>query len=269
MRLVTLTTDIGSAYAAQMKGVLLTRLPPGSVVDLSLDLDPFRVEEAAFLLDHMGRTFPPGTVHLAVVDPGVGSPRRALAVECPDGTMLIGPDNGILDRLALRKGIRRAVEIAPAAPGDRVGATFEGRDRFAPAAVRLALGEPVRRVGRPCEYRPNSAAPPRRTPSGGVGHVEHVDRFGNLVTDLPSDWWSPEAAGCRVVLGAGRPRKLRPVRAYGELDRTDLGLLPSSFGTLEIACREGSAARKLGARVGDQLVLESRAPRRAPRKDRK
>ena len=114
-RLVTLTTDVGAAYAAQMKGVLARALPPGTVVDLVLDLRPHAIEEAAFLLRHMAPTFPPGTVHVAVVDPGVGGRRAPIAVACREGSFLVGPDNGVLGPLAEVLGVRRVVRLEPAA----------------------------------------------------------------------------------------------------------------------------------------------------------
>jgi S-adenosyl-L-methionine hydrolase (adenosine-forming) len=257
-RLVTLTTDIGSAYAAQMKAVLAHTLPPGGIVDLAHDLRPHAIGEAAFLVRAMARGFPPGTVHVVVVDPGVGGRRAPIVVECRDGSRLVGPDNGVLMPLARALGRPRAYRIDPRrlAARERVGTTFDGRDLFAPTAALLARGTPARRLGRPIRPRPYAVPAARRTTTGARGEVLHADRFGNLITNVPTEWLPHGAARVRVRLGRGAPRALPVARSYEELGRSRAGLLGSSFGLLELGVSEGSAARRFGAAVGAPVVFD-------------
>ncbi len=265
-RVVTLTTDIGSAYAAQLKAVLLERLPPGHLVDIAHDLAAHRIEEAAFLLAHIGPAFPAGTVHLAVVDPGVGSARAPVALACRDGSLLVGPDNGVLAPLARRLGGARAVRLDPARLGrrGRVSATFEGRDLFAPAAALLATGVPLERLGPPWRYRRLALPRPRRSASRLVGSILHVDHFANAITNLPTEWSPRVGRDVEVRLGPVLCRLARR-RTYAELAPGEAGLLGSSFGTLEVAVREGRAAELLGLRVGleVEVLRRPRSPRTA------
>ena len=164
--LVTLTTDVGWAYAAQMKAVLYRALPDATVVDLTHEIRPHAVAEAAFLLRHMARGFPRGAVHLAVVDPGVGGRRAPIAIRTREGAHLVGPDNGVLWPLAEELGFRAAVRLDPARVVARRGLsrTFEGRDLFAPAAARIAGGTPIGTLGRPIRPVPLTLARPRQRP---------------------------------------------------------------------------------------------------------
>lgn len=268
-RLITLTSDIGSAYAAQMKAVLAHRLLPGNVVDLAHDLRPHAVGEAAFLLRAMAGGFPPGTVHVAVVDPGVGGRRAPIAIECGDGSTLVGPDNGVLWPLATLLGRPKAYRIDPEklGSGERVGTTFDGRDLFAPTAARLALGVRASRLGRPIRPRPYSVPTARATPWGARGEVLHTDRFGNLITDVPTDWLPESTSRATVRVDRTRPRTVPVARSYETLGPGRAGLLGSSFGLLEVAVREGSAARRFGAGTGSRVEL--RWPSGSRGRDRK
>lgn len=256
-RLVTLTTDVGASYAAQMKGVLARSLPPGCVVDLVLDLRPHAIDEAAFLLGHMGATFPAGTVHLAVVDPGVGGARAPIAVACRDGSFLVGPDNGLLGPLSHRLGVRRTVRLDPhrISPNHPVSATFEGRDLFAPAAVLLALGHPLSSLGPTTTLSYEAPPAVRATPTSVRGRIVHADRFGNLITDIPPELTDAFRGPLKVRFPLGRPQSLPRLRTYSD-GRPGAGMvLVSSFGTLEVSVREGSAARRYRAKAGDALSI--------------
>ncbi|MGB6500386.1 MAG: SAM-dependent chlorinase/fluorinase [Thermoplasmata archaeon] len=253
-RLVTLSSDLGSAYSAQVKAVLVRTLPAGRIVELTHELPAHRVSEGAFLLRAMAQGFPAGTVHLAVVDPGVGGRRAPIAIACADGSRLVGPDNGLLYPLAEALGVPRAYRIDPARrPGPpRVGTTFDARDVFAPAAVRLALGIPPRALGPPVEPIPYRVSTARRVGRGAIGVVLHVDRFGNLITNIPSRWVGPKVE--RIVLRVGRRRIVGAWgTSYEALGRGSIGSLGSSFGTIEIARGQGNAARALGARPGASI----------------
>jgi len=256
-RLVTLTTDVGAAYAAQMKGVLSRFVPAGHVVDLAHDLTPHGVLEAAFLLRQMAIGFPPGTVHVAVVDPGVGGRRAPVAARLEDGSIVVGPDNGVLAPLAAHLGVVECVRLRPelVTPGSPPSATFEGRDLFAPAAGRLATGTPLARLGVPWHLRRLAIPTGSRRRSGALGEVLHVDRFGNVITSLPSEWRPPLDTTVRVRVGGRRPTLARTVRTYEPLGVGELGLLTSSFGRLELGVREGRAADRLRAAPGTTLSL--------------
>ncbi|MGI0071132.1 MAG: SAM hydrolase/SAM-dependent halogenase family protein [Thermoplasmata archaeon] len=251
-RLITLTSDIGSAYAAQMKAVLARRRPPGTVVDLAHDLRPHAISEAAFLFRAMAIGFPAGTVHVAVIDPGVGGSRAALAIECADGSTLVGPDNGVLLPLAEALGRPKTFRLDPSTVRARaqVGTTFDGRDLFAPTAALLAEGVAAARLGRsvrPKRYRLPAA---RRRAGGATGEVVHEDRFGNLITNIPTEW--VPAGTYRVELrAAGAPARSLPFgTSYEALSRGRAGCLGSSFGLVEVAVSEGNAAKRFRATVG-------------------
>jgi len=268
---VTLSTDLGSAYAAQIKAVLAHRLPPGRVVDLSHDLPPHDVREGGFLVRAMAERFPTGSVHLVVVDPGVGGSRVPVAVACRNGSVVIGPDNGVLVPLvqALGGGTAYAIDPARVGGGPRVGTTFDGRDLFAPAAARIARGASPRSLGPPTDLRPCGGQPPRPTKAGGQGTVVHVDRFGNLITDVPTSWVPRGRGAVRVRVGE-RLRRLPFVTSYEDGGRGHLVVLGSSFGTLEVAVVEGRASDRLRARVGTPVRFAGQGPAtRSARRNRK
>ncbi|HZF09043.1 MAG TPA: SAM-dependent chlorinase/fluorinase [Thermoanaerobaculia bacterium] len=234
MPLLTLTTDFGLAdwYVAAVKGVVLGLAPGTSIVDLSHQVPPGDVETAAFLLAAAAPAFPPGTVHLAVVDPGVGSDRRLLLVENA-GAFFLAPDNGLLTPFLppLGDGVARAAH-RPDLYRPSPGQTFHGRDRFAPLAAALLNGTPAAALG-PVIDDPVllPGEPPRREGDTLLGRVIHVDRFGNLVTDIPAAWlqaprFEASLAGHTVT---------RRVTHYRELAPGEPGLLPGSLGTLEVS----------------------------------
>ncbi len=263
-RLVTLSTDLGDAYAAQMKAVLYRRLPPGAVVDLTHQLPPHRSEEAAFLLLHMARGFPPGTVHLAVVDPGVGGSRAPLVLASCDGSFLVGPDNGLLVPLAEALGSPRAFRLDPqrVAPGVAVSSTFEGRDLFAPAAALLAEGVPVARLGSRTKFRKFVLPVPRRAARAARGVVVHIDAFGNVISNVPTEWLPAGGRRVRLRTRYGR-RTLTRRRTYSEAAPGTLILIGSSFGLAELAIREGRAANRLRLEVGDGVNFDWAGSRRS------
>ena len=268
-RLVTLSSDVGAAYAAQMKAVLLGELPAAAVVDLAHDLRPHDIAEAAFVVRAMAERFPAGTVHLVVVDPGVGGRRQPVVIRCRDGSVLVGPDNGVLVPLAeaLGGGWAYRIEAARLRLPPRVGTTFDGRDLFAPVAARLAQGLDPRRVGPRTGLRTAPGTIPRRTPRGAVGTVAHIDRFGNLITDLPSAWIPSGTA--TIDLRIGRCRRRVPVAtSYEQRGSGRLVALGSSFGTAELAVGHGRACDELGAAVGTPVRFDwaGKGSRRARRK---
>jgi S-adenosylmethionine hydrolase len=253
--LVTLTSDLGWAYAAQVKGALLRTCPDVPLVDLTHDLPRHRIAEAAFVFRSMALSFPPGTIHLAVVDPGVGGARAPVAIRCAEGSVLLGPDNGVLAPLAEALGDPTGYRLDPARAGraDRVGTTFDGRDLFAPAAARIARGDPLDRLGARAEFYPLALPQAVRGPSRVTGEVVHVDHFGNLISNVPTAWIPASAVRLQVSLAGRAARSVAWVRSYERLGRGKLGTLGSSFGTAEVAVAEGSAATRLRARFGTSL----------------
>lgn len=230
--LVTLTTDFGegSPYVAAMKAVLLASRPDAVLVDVSHTVPPFDVLSGAFVLWAGTRHFAPGSVHLAVVDPGVGTERRPVAFHV-HGSWYVGPDNGLFG-LVLEEGPPdQAVDLRrpPTA-----SATFEGRDVFAPAAARLAAGAAPAELGRPL------AAPPQRLPARGPV-VLWVDGFGNLVTSL-----RPPAGAVRV----NGHDVTRTARTFGDVPAGEPFTFAGSMGYVEVGVREGRADDLLGARSG-------------------
>jgi S-adenosyl-L-methionine hydrolase (adenosine-forming) len=277
--LLTLLTDFGlnDYYVAAVKGTVLRLAPGTQLVDLSHQVEPGDIAGAAFLLAAAAPAFPAGTVHLAVVDPGVGSRRRILAVETASGSSLLAPDNGLATPLL--SGARvRAVER-----GDLYlespGATFDGRDRFAPVAAFLLRGGTTAELG-PEITDPVLLArtPPRQEPGRLTGAVLHIDRFGNLVTDIPADWLpapitgdgsaadhkSQDGAACdrpraaQVAARVGSHTTTRLAGHYEEIPRYEAALMVGSLGTLELAMRGEHLARRWGVVPGAAVLVRWR-----------
>jgi len=243
--IITLLTDFGTAdgYVAEVKGVLFSLAPDISVVDLSHDIPPQDVESARLALARYWRRFPNGTVHVVVIDPGVGSARAALAV-ASDGRFLVGPDNGVLSPSLLASG-SRAVTL-PVSP--LASATFHGRDVFAPAAAGLATGTPLDALGADCHDPVIRRTPEARRAIDGsvIGEVIAIDRFGNAISNLIAP------RGGRVEI-AGRVMPI--VRAYADAPVGEVIALVGSSGFVEVAQRDGSAARSLAITRGTPVVL--------------
>ncbi len=248
--IVTLLTDFGSVdgYVAEMKGVLLSLVPDLRLVDLTHDIPPGDVRAAAYALGRAWRTFPDGTVHLAVVDPGVGTERRALAAEA-GGQRFVAPDNGLLSRVFEGRQFRAlAIAVrADAAP------TFHGRDVFAPAAAVLARGETLEAEAIPDPVRLPAARLLRRGNSL-LGEVVHVDRFGTLITNIPAE----RIAEQPVVRVGAYELPLR--RTFGDVEPGDPVAFVGSGGTVEVAVRDGRADVVLGASRGAEVGATVRPP---------
>jgi S-adenosyl-L-methionine hydrolase (adenosine-forming) len=250
--IVTLLTDFGLAdtYVGQMKGAILAVAPGATLVDLTHAVPPQAVIAGAFLLWSAVEPFPPGSIHLAVVDPGVGSSRRPIAVRSVRGDVLVGPDNGLLvpalDRLG---GLTAAIELTdPAVWRPSPSSTFHGRDVFGPVAGQLAAGVPLERLGSPVEQPARPFELPR--PSGHHGQVVHVDTYGNLVTNLPGTGLPPRfhvRVGDFVVPSASH---------YAAVEPGALLALVGSAGLLELSARDASAAAITGAVRGAPVLVE-------------
>jgi len=256
MRPIALLSDFGLAdpYVGQMKGVILGINPEARIVDVTHEVPAGDVLAGAFAIGSAWRAFPQGTVHLAVVDPGVGGTRKPLAISAA-GHSFIGPDNGLFTHVLEEAGESfEAYELrCDFRPEEMVSATFHGRDIFAPAAAYLAMGKPLDFLGKPLSGRPVSLDIPPVSREGDsiLGQVIHVDRFGNAVTNIrrkdveETHGFKVEAAGMALPLG----------RTYGDVpEGRCLGLWGSSR-RLEVSCNRGNAARVLGLSRGSRVVL--------------
>ncbi|MCE5272537.1 SAM-dependent chlorinase/fluorinase [bacterium] len=248
--LITLLTDFGTrdGYVGALKGVLLTLCPAAQLVDITHEIGPGDIAEAAFVLESCCNFFPAGTVNLTVVDPGVGSHRRALALQS-GGRWYVGPDNGVFEPL-LSAGWSECRELtSPEHRRSEVSATFHGRDIFAPAAAFLAAGGEQSHLGPPVADPQRLAAPARPECAQGclAGQVVHVDRFGNLITDIPLAEvraFCPEPSDLVVELAG---RSLTGLHThYAQAAAGELLALTGSHGRLEIGANRASAANLLG-----------------------
>jgi len=265
---VTLTTDFGlrDPYVAEMKGVILGLAPETRLVDITHEVESHDVVGAALALEAAMPFFPDGSVHLAVVDPGVGTARRGLVVTT-ETAAFVAPDNGLLTPVFAR-GVWRAFELTAAHLRlPRVSRTFHGRDVFAPAAAHLARGVAPEQFG-PAAADPIRLPWPEVHAVGGAvaGAVVHVDRFGNLITSIAGDTVERLGAAASIHI-AGRHLPL--VGTYADLPRGGAGALIGSSNRLEVAVREGSAAAVLGARRGTPVAVSRTTTARTARKRRR
>ena len=274
MTTVTLTTDFGTSdgYVGAMKGVIATLEPRARVVDLTHEVPPQDVQAAAYALYRSVPYWPPGTVHCVVIDPGVGSRRRGIAARGERDQYLVGPDSGVFTLFCPPFTDREpeAVELTEPRwwrdPG-ATSATFHGRDVFAPVAAHLARmleeGVPDLAVfGAAATELERFDLPVPVEDRGGAyrGEVLHVDHFGNAVTNLPERWVAH--VGGEAVVEAGGKR-MPVVRTYSDVEVGELCAVVGSTGWLEVACRDDSAASRLGLAPGQPVVLKA-AGRRGP-----
>lgn len=269
MKIITLLTDFGSFYPAQMKGVILSRLVDKAqditFVDITHDIPPQDVRAGAFALLSSARYFPPGTIHLAVVDPGVGTDRLGLVVES-GGQLFVGPDNGLLlpatRSLSTQGNPLQAYKIAlplealgfcaglgpgPTGGPAPVSHTFHGRDVFAPVAALLASGSSPEVIGPRVRPKDLNFGVAKRTDRGVEATVIYVDRFGNLVLNMR------KVPSFRVSL---KGIKLKPVRTYAQARRIEPLITLGSHGYAEIAVNLGNAAEAFCLKAGDRIELE-------------
>ncbi|MGQ9920221.1 MAG: SAM hydrolase/SAM-dependent halogenase family protein [Desulfobacca sp.] len=257
-KIITLLTDFGyrDAYVGSMKGVILSRNPWVQVVDLSHEVPPQDIVFGALVLQSTWRYFPPGTIHLAVVDPGVGSRRRLLAAAVGEH-FLVGPDNGLFSLIFAEEPPQTMVSLEN--PGfflPQVSATFHGRDILAPAAAHLSLGLPLAAFGPELkEPVPLDLPAPQFSESAVTGQVIAVDHFGNLITNIPSGQLQAWRQGRAARLWVADQPVPYWAATYSEVPPAALLALAGSHGYLEIACREGSAAARLGAGKGTTVRL--------------
>jgi len=255
---ITLTTDFGlkDPYVAEMKAATLSICPDCVIVDLTHLVEKFNVREGAFVLASAASYFPDGTVHVAVIDPGVGTQRRPIAIETKRG-FFVGPDNGLLVLPAEAQGIVRIHEITSRRfMLSHVSGTFHGRDVFAPVAAHLAGGVDIEEMGpRITELaRPKFTAVERGKDSL-VGEVLHIDDFGNIITNLPAkDLAVFKEDVIRVEL-SGATLEIKISRSYADTKPHEPLALIGSHNYLEIALNQGDAAAKFLTKTGDKVAV--------------
>jgi S-adenosylmethionine hydrolase len=253
--IVTLLSDFGleDAYVGVVKGVILGINPAARLVDLTHAIPPQDVRRASLALEGAYRAFPPGTVHLAVVDPGVGSSRRPLLVRA-GGHHFVGPDNGLLGFLFDVPGAAAVAATAARYHGPALSRTFHARDVFGPVAAHCSRGVPLARFG-PRVVDPTRLPRPRPQCDGRRvrGEVLLADRFGNLLTNVEAAVLAGPAA--RWVVEIGRARIAGLAGTYADVTVGSLGAVIDSSGRLEIFVRDGSARERLGVAAGAPVTL--------------
>lgn len=240
--MIALYTDFGPGdpYVGQLHAVLARDAPGSPVIDLLHAVPPFDVRAAAYLLPALAAQFPPGTIFVCVVDPGVGGPRHPLLVRAA-GRMYIGPDNGLFEIVARRAGDAEIRIITWRPP--RLSSTFHGRDLFAPAAALVARGMSL-------ESEPGDLSPPPDAPwPDELPQIVYVDHYGNAMTGLRAATVSAKAA----LEATGH--RLPSARVYGDLEPGNAFWYENSIGLVEIAINRGNAAETLGLRVGDSVAV--------------
>lgn len=259
--LCTLLTDFGwkDSYVAQMKGVLYAGVPGISLVDLTHEIAPQDVEQASDFLAETWSWYPEGTLHMAVVDPGVGSDRRILGASCK-GHWFLAPDNGLLDFLFATSAPFSVFALNTQKIGvAQASSTFHGRDIFAPAAICIAAGKDLGMIGNPVD-KAGIRRLHRRSCSVAedgtiTGSVLRADGFGNLITDIPGDWVSDTKTDSVRVLVGDRLALNGLSSHYAAVAKGEPVVLLDSQGRIEIALRDGNFAATFGVRAGDPVVI--------------
>jgi S-adenosylmethionine hydrolase len=258
-KIVTLTTDFGlrDPYAAEIKAAILSISPKTVIVDITHEIAKFDIRMGAYVLASAAPYFPKGSVHVAVVDPGVGTRRRPILVQTKQ-SFFVGPDNGVLVLAAEKQGIMRVHELAnPKFMLPKVSNTFHGRDIFAPAAAYLLKGV------KPAKFGPEirEAAKPEfakvtRENGALIGEVLHVDGFGNIITNInEKEVAQSHVKGALSLELPCHKLKLKLGKAYGETKPREPLALIGSHGFLEIALNQGNAAEKFKTKAGDKVTV--------------
>lgn len=253
-RIITLTTDFGlrDGFVGAMKGVILGINPQATIVDITHDIAPQNIEQGAFLFANAIRFFPAHTIHVVVVDPGVGTSRRSIAMQSGE-TIFVAPDNGVLTSAVNSPSSVFHLNRPEYWLAD-ISRTFHGRDIFAPVAAHLSLGVPLENIGERIDAWVHLDFENAMRDDNGtiVGKVIHIDHFGNLITNIPADMLG-ELNHAQVQTGKFILRGIK--QTYAEIKSGEPLALVSSSGNLEVAVRDGNAANELGIKIGDQVLV--------------
>jgi S-adenosyl-L-methionine hydrolase (adenosine-forming) len=255
--IITLLTDFGleDTYVASMKGAILKICPHARLVDISHMIPPRDSRTGAFMLATVAYDFPSGTVHLAVIDPGVGTERRGLSIGA-DGHFFVGPDNGLFSWVLRQASAWQAYHLKdPAYWHPTVSKTFHGRDIFAPVAAHLAMGLDPRVLGPVCSPLVPSWAEAIEKEEEILGEITHIDHFGNAVTNVSREMIAHFALGSRIAVRIGAFNLSAIAETYGDQTPGKVIALIGSHGHLELAINQGSAAQTCGLHRGDPVIL--------------
>ena len=257
-RIITLMTDfeISDHYVGVMKGVILNISPQVQVVDITHAVPPQDIHGAAFLIDSTYRYFPDGTIHVIVVDPGVGSERKAIVCQT-ETAYFVCPDNGILTHILRDEERIHTVAVEnPAYFLPQVSNTFHGRDIFAPVAAHLSRGVPIDKLGSPTTQPIHFPIPcPQVTDKTVIGQIIWIDSFGNLVTNISHKILESLEGRNSVVIRAGSAEINHLNRSYAESAIGEVLAILGSFSRLEISINQGDAAQTLGLKRGDAITI--------------
>ena len=255
---ITLTTDFGLAdgFVGTMKGVIYTINPDATIIDISHEIGSQDVASASFLLEASCPYFPRGAVHLVVVDPGVGSQRRAIAVET-EKYYFVAPDNGVLTRPLMHEKVLKSVEITNQAYFlDRVSDTFHGRDVFAPAAAHLSLGVTIEALGDEMDDLVKMPlSEPEVHQSSIRGHIIHVDKFGNLITNVTRNLFEAIVSDRQFAIKLAGIKLEWISSSYADVPAGHPLAIFDSFNNLEVAVNCANAAKLLGVQRGDGIHI--------------
>ena len=256
--MITLTSDFGlkDPYVAEMKAAILTINSKATIIDITHEVEKFKIRQAAFVLASAVPYFPEDTVHLAVVDPGVGTQRRAIIVKAKK-TLFVGPDNGILVLAAQKQGIERVHELTnPKFMLSKISNTFHGRDVFAPAAAYLNEGVRPEEFGLEVKDFVNPEfVKIKKTKSSMIGEILHIDGFGNIITNIKEKDITGLNGQPVTIEFSKTSLKLPLAKTYGEAKPKEALALTGSHGFIEIALNQGNAAKKYHAKVGEKIKV--------------
>jgi len=260
--IITLLTDFGleDTYVAEMKAVILSICPNVTLVDLTHNIEPYNIRMGAYLLARSAEQFPEGTVHLAVVDPGVGGPRKPLIIET-NSAFFVGPDNGLLVLAAEKLGISHVYEITNRAyMRKEVSNVFHGRDIFAPAAAYLALGVPAKEFGEEIfDYVKPSYTKPKIFRDKIVGEVIHIDHFGNIITNITKKQLNMKGIdygkSFSIIFKNRKPVKVKLLESYSKAKKRELLTIVGSGGFIEVSANMANASKILNVKPGTKVTF--------------
>ncbi len=258
--MITLTSDFSlkDPYVAQMKATILNINPEAKIIDITHDIEKFNTRQGAFILASASSYFPKGTIHLAVVDPSVGTKRRPILIQTNEN-FFIGPDNGLLILAAKSQGIKHVYDLTnPQFMLPNVSSTFHGRDIFAPAAAYLDKGVKPTEFGNEISdvIEPDFLNVQRKN-GALLGEVLYIDSFGNIITNINcKEFNRNEAKDAIKIKLKNQNFRVNMGKTYADAKRYEALLLVGSHGFLEIALNQGSASEKLKVKVGDRVELQ-------------
>lgn len=258
-KIITLTTDFGlqDPYVSEMKAIILTICSNAKIVDITHNISKFNIRMGAFILSSASEYFPKGTIHVAVVDPGVGTNRRSLLIETTKN-FFIGPDNGLLVLAAEKQGIKRIYELTNTdLMLKKVSSTFHGRDIFAPAAAHLLSGVTAKTFGpQTSEFIKPVFAEVTKTKKSLIGEVLHIDGFGNIITNISiTDFTQNPRGKLLYIKSSAFKLTLKFCKSYSDTKLGELLVLMGSHGFLEISANQNNAAKMLRIQPGNKIVI--------------